>query len=97
VGDYPFLQVIGGVIYLIIAVAWVWFFIRRGDPWLRAQIGRAFGVTLVIAGRGMWKVKEPNQGMRGFLIEFLQPIFWIPAVMLPLILFVIVLMTLGQN
>jgi hypothetical protein len=97
VGDYPFLQVIGGVIYLIVAVAWIWFFIRRGDPWLRERIGRLFGVTLVIAGRGMWKVKEPNQGMRGFLIEFLQPLFWIPVVMLPLIGFIVVLMLLGQK
>lgn len=94
---YPFLQVIGGIVYLIIAVLWIRFFIQRGDPWLRERIGRLFGVKLGIAGRGMWKVIEKDQGLRGFLIEFLQPLVWIPAVMLPLIIFVVLLMLFGQT
>jgi hypothetical protein len=94
---YPFLQVIVGIIYLIVAVLWIRFFMRRGDSWLRERIGQRFGVTLGIAGWGMWKVVEKGQGMRGFLIELLQPLIWIPAVMLPMIIFVFLLMLLEQG
>jgi hypothetical protein len=94
---YPFFAVIGGIIYLIVEVLWILFFIRRGDPWLRERIGRRFGVKVGIAGRGMWKVMQKGQGIRGFLIEMLQPLFWIPAVMLPLVIFGVLLMILGQG
>jgi hypothetical protein len=97
VNGYPIVQVIGGIIYLIVAVLWIRFYFRRVDPWLRERIGRYFDVTLGIAGRGTWKVVESGQGIRGFLIEFLQPLFMIPAVLLPLIIFVVLLMLLGQN
>jgi hypothetical protein len=91
VDTYPILSVVLGIIYLIVAVLWIRVYFRRVDPWLREQIGRFFGVTLRIAGRGTWKVVESGQGLRGFLIEFLQPLFMIPAVMLPLIIFVVLL------
>jgi hypothetical protein len=98
VENYPVLQVIGGVIYLIVAVLWMWFFIRRGDPWLRERVGRRFGVKLGINARGMWTIAGKEQGfVRGLLIEFLQPLFWIPAILLPLTGFIIGLMLLGQG
>jgi hypothetical protein len=88
----PILSIVLGIMYLIVELLWIRFCFRRVDPWLRERIGRFFGVTLIIAGRGTWKVAESGQGLRGFLIEFLQPVFWIPAVMLPLIMFVVLLM-----
>ena len=84
---YPFLQVGLGLLYLIVQVVWITFFIRRVDPWLREHIGERYGVTLRISGRGLWTVVEKGQGMRGCLVELLQIIFWLPAIMLPLILF----------
>jgi hypothetical protein len=95
---YPILQVIGGLIFLIVSVLWIRWFIRRADPWLRERIGRWFGVTLKISGRGMWTVTPKDRDVvRGILIEMLQPLFWIPAVMLPLIIFVVLLMFFGQT
>ena len=44
-------------------------------------------MTLGISGRGLWTVAEKNQGMRGYLLEVLQIVLWIPAVLSPLIVF----------
>jgi hypothetical protein len=95
---YPILSVFLGIIYLIVAVLWIRFCFRRVDPWLRERIGRRFGVELGINGKGMWTVAQKDRAIvKGVLIEFLQPLFWIPAILLPLIIFVVLLMLLGQN
>jgi hypothetical protein len=95
---YPILSVILGIIYLIVAVLWIRFCFHRVDPWLRERIGQRFGVKLGITGKGIWTVAQKDRDIvRGVLIEFLQPLFWIPAIMLPLIIFVVLLMVLGQN
>lgn len=93
---YPVLQVGLGLLYLALQVGWVWFFYRRIDPWLRERIGNHFGVTLRIGGRGMWTVAEKGQGTRGCLLEVLQIVFWIPAIMLPLIVFTGVMMLVSE-
>jgi hypothetical protein len=89
---YPVLQVGLGLLYLVVQVGWIFFFYRRVDPWLRERIGSRFGVTLRIGGRGMWTVAEKGQGMRGCLIEVLQIVFWLPAIMFPLIVFTGIMM-----
>ena len=93
--NFPVLQVGIGLVFLALQVWWIFIFFRRVDPWLRQRIGDYFGVTIRFEGKGMWKVVEKGQGCRGVLIETLQIIFILPAVLLPLTLFVIILMLLA--
>lgn len=95
--NFPVFQVGIGLIFLVLEVRWISIFFRRVDPWLRQRIGDFFGVTIRFAGKGTWKVVEPGQGLRGFLIEMVQIVFVIPAVLLPLILFLIILMLLSST
>lgn len=94
---YPYALVIGGIIFLVVSVLWFGLFLRRVDPWLRVRIGERYGVTIRIGGRGMWQVVERGQGMRGFLIEMRQPLFLIPWMLLPLIVYMILMLLLGQG
>ena len=93
--NFPVLQVGLGLVFLVVQVGWLFTFFRRIDPWLRRRIGDYFGVTIRFEGKGMWKVVEKGQGCRGVLIELLQIIFVFPAVLLPLILFLVIVMLLA--
>ena len=93
--SFPILQVGLVLVFLVIQVRWLFLLFRRVDPWLRQRIGEYFGVTIRYEGKGMWKVVEPGRGCRGVLIEMLQIVFLLPAVLLPLTLFVIILMLLA--
>lgn len=94
--NYPILQVGVGLVFLVLQVRWLFIFFRRVDPWLRRRIGEYFGVTIGFEGKGAWKVIEKGQGCRGLLIEMLQIVFVLPAVLLPLILFLVILMLLAS-
>jgi hypothetical protein len=75
-----------GIIYLIIAVFWARFCFTVLDLRLRQWLGPRLGVT-IRQRRGHWQVAEPNQGVRGLLIELLHPLFLAPALILPLLCF----------
>jgi|FLYN01.1.fsa_nt_gi hypothetical protein len=94
---YPFLQVGLGLLYLVVQVVWIAFFFRRVDPWLRERLGERYGMTLRISGRGLWTVSEKGQGICGCFVELLQIIFWLPAVILPLIIFMGMMMLLSSQ
>lgn len=72
------------VFFLGGSLIWFTFFFRRVDPWLRRRIGAHYGVTIDLGSKGLWKVRQKDQGARGFLIEFLQIVFVVPAAMVPL-------------
>lgn len=78
------------VVFLVGNVLWFTFIFKRADPWLRRRIGERYGVTIDLAGKGMWTVREKGQGARGCLIELLQMVFIIPAAFLPMIVFGII-------
>jgi hypothetical protein len=92
-----FWQIIFWTLYLITAVLWVFFYLRVLDAPLRQGLGRRFGVSLQRRGNGLWQVAQPNQGLRGCLIECLQPIFLIPAMIAPLVCFGLVAFALFGN
>lgn len=91
------LQVVAGLFYLAIQVVWIFTYLRRIDPLLRQRIGAYFGVTIRTEGKGMWKVAEANQGCRGLLIEMIQIVILLPAVLLPLVAYLILLMLFASN
>ncbi len=68
--------------YLPGMIIWI-YFLSRQDIRLRKWLGKRYGVTINLSGRGMWTVREANQGMKGCLIEMLQICFWIPAIFIP--------------
>jgi hypothetical protein len=91
----PLFGVILAIIYLTMMVSWMWFIVHRLDPWLREKVGARFGVTIIQGRRGHWQVKASGKGLGGCLIEMLQIVFWIPAIMLPMVIFVLTLILLN--
>jgi hypothetical protein len=81
----PYFYTCFGLVYLLASVLWLSFYFRVLDVHLRRWIGRQFHVTFRPDSHMRWQVVEPNQGMRGCLLEFSQVLFIIPAALLPLL------------
>jgi hypothetical protein len=85
------------IVFLGGNVLWFTFLFKRADPWLRKRIGVHYGVTIDIASKGLWKVRQEGQGARGCMIELLQGVFIIPASLLPILFFGILFMLLSPS
>jgi len=90
----PVVAAILAVAYLAVMAVWITFFSRRVDPWLRRKVGERFGVSIYLGAKRDWRVSG-DHGLGGCLIELLQIVFWIPAVMLPVVIFLVALIILS--
>lgn len=63
----------------VLSIIYWFLYITRGDPWIRASLAKAFNVTIVISGKGLWRVLGARSGLGAFAIELLQPATYLAA------------------
>jgi hypothetical protein len=68
-----------GLLFFVGGIVWFYVFFTRCDAWIRARVGRFFGVTIELGAKSHWRVREP--GARAFLIGMLQPVTFLFALL----------------
>jgi len=87
--ESPLLPAALVVLYAIFYAAWVLFFNRRLNAWIRGKIGAFFGFTVVERMRlrtTAWEIKGPHTWEQGCLVRILEFVTTFGCLGLPIFL-----------